>query len=199
MGAVLKTVGSVKGMGFDTSGFRQNFITMKIWITLFLLVGILLPLNAQNSPRPFQVNDVKSNSYYYQKYNGNVTSPGRKSPRKVRGYTSTGDSINTEGRAGNPDNMWEDGYEYYYYNNRWYRTDGSGWEYWNTLLGIEFLEFLGYYWQSSNTPGSTAVHYYEENPTTPIGDGEVVMLILCLLCVVGKLYPPSNLRDLHVY
>lgn len=159
---------------------------MKFGLTLLLIVCTLFPVQAYNyntmPQTQFQVNTVRSNSYYYSNQNNTITRPGSANPRKVKGYTATGDSINTDGRVGNPADMWEDGYSYYYYNGHWYRRSGNTWEQWNTLFG---WGLFGWDWQGANNPGNGATQYYEQNPT-PIGNGLFIMLALSTLYIVKK-------------
>lgn len=98
--------------------------------------------------------------------------------RKVRGYTADGDSINTDndGTRGNPDDMWQDGYEYYYYNGHWYRKGSNGvWQEWSSLLN---WDLFGFDWRRRD-PGGTPTQYYENNPT-PIGSPLTMALPACI-------------------
>lgn len=71
-------------------------------------------------------------------------------PRRIIGYTSDGDSINTgNSTKGNPNPMWESGYSYYYQNGHWYRTDGNSWWEWSTIFN---WDLLGWNWHSGRTP-----------------------------------------------
>ena len=48
-------------------------------------------------------------------------------PRKVKGYDENGDEIDTgNNRKGNPDDMWNDTYEYYWDGSNWWRKDSNG-------------------------------------------------------------------------
>lgn len=124
-----------------------------------------------------------SNAIYpgntYDNYHSNYSSGGSGrpggQPRRVIGYTADGDSINTgSGTQGNPDPMWEDGYEYYWDGKNWYRWNGKrGWE-WLSITG------LYYHWSIFShdvPPGATQL--YEQNPV-PIGDDLVPLSLLCL-------------------
>lgn len=106
-----------------------------------------------------------------------------RNPRRVIGYTETGDSINTneDGKRGNPNDMWNSNYTYYYKNGYWYRKSGNVWEQWNSLLG---WGFFGFDWYETNKPNNPT-QYYKENPV-PIIDGTPVLLIFLVLYAAAK-------------
>ena len=95
--------------------------------------------------------------------------------RKVKGYTENGDSINTDndGKKGNPNPMWEDGYSYYYNDGYWYRNGKDGWKVWDTPWGWGWMLWD---WQGGSDPGSGAIQYYKENPT-PLGHHAILYML----------------------
>lgn len=159
---------------------------------LLLLVGLVCSIqigaigHTNTDNQMFQVNSLQNNSIYSNKGNTYVVyEPWSNKPRNVKGYTEDGDMIDTGNSiSGNPSNMWEAGYAYYYYNGYWYRTDGRTWERWETfsILGFD----LWGYWTRTSNPGSGATQYYKEVPT-PIGR-DTLLYILCLTYLLRITY-----------
>ena len=102
--------------------------------------------------------------------------------RKVVGYTGDGnDSIDTgSSTRGNPQDMWNSDYSYYYKNGYWYRNNGTSWEYWNSLLGLGWLLWD---WYPTSEP-KNPTQYFPENPT-PVGS-PICLLPLGLLYFLKK-------------
>lgn len=139
------------------------------------------------------------NNVYSGTYNpGSSSRSGQ--PRRVKGYTIDGDSINTDG-MGNPSDpskgMWLDGYNYYYEDNYWYRGhyDKRGnyiYEKWSSVFDADWLFWN---WYSGRNPGDDAIQYYQNNPkphpydpyADPIGEFPIgLLLILSFLFVYYK-------------
>ena len=130
------------------------------------------------------------NNIYGGTYNpGSSGRPGR--PRKVKGYTANGDSINTDG-MGNPSDpskgMWNNGYNYYYDGEYWYRghydrRNRYVYEKWSSLFDLDKLLWN---WYGGRNPGDDAIQYYKNNPKphpydpnpTPIGEFPIELLLI---------------------
>lgn len=155
---------------------------MKYLLTLLLMVVSAINLNAViyknnyyntqtelvNKSR-LQSGGMYSTSYYVQN-----------KPRRVKGYTADGDSIDTPGI--NPRDMWNPDYTYYYGDDttpwpfgpykRWFRKDANG--------NI-------YYWYNNtwNSGGSKrnfderTTQYYKDKPQ-PIEDNIMLYILACV-------------------
>lgn len=128
---------------------------------------------AYQSPITFQVDGTYTYQpgLEYDAYNyGGGSAVHGGGPRRAKGYDGD-EEINTgNGHKGNPDDLWNPDYDYYYNNGYWYRchkTTGK-WEIWDSIAG---LGILGWGWQNvGGWHGSVPDNPRQltENPT-PIG------------------------------
>ena len=133
-----------------------------------------------------------STQYYQGTYTPSLSGfngrPGQ--PRRVKGYTADGDSINTDndGAKGNPSDMWKNGYDYYYDKEAktWYRghwtTDWRGRKIYSYETWLDDWSIIfGWHWSILDYGKSdNAVQYYEQNPV-PIGDNYIWFMV----CIVS--------------
>ena len=98
--------------------------------------------------------------------------------RRVKGYDGSGNEIDTgNDRNGNPDDMWNDAYEYYYWSGHWYRKSGNTWSEWRTYFN---WGLIGWDWRSGKPNVDNPTQYYQYNPV-PIGDSFIPLTLILFL------------------
>jgi len=104
--------------------------------------------------------------------------------RRSIGYDDNGNQINTDNLPnGNPNPMWEDGYEYYWDGSVWWRHAEFwfivdwGWQWWD-----------GSRWRTSIriNPPSGIIQYYKENPL-PLKDIYPLFILVILYTTIKQL------------
>lgn len=132
----------------------------------------------------------KFNSSVYDGFNSGLNSDNHKpNIRRSIGYDDNGNQINTDNLPnGNPNPMWEDGYEYYWDGSVWWRHA----EFWFIVdLGWQWWD--GSRWRTSIriNPPSDIIQYYKENPL-PLKDIYPLFILVILYTTIKQLKLKQN-------
>lgn len=154
----------------------------KLILSLFVCVlSVFCSLDAQiYQPSIYDRSERKTTIGYTTNYsNGKFNSsvydgfnPGNNRSshiRRIKGYTADGDSIDTgHNRRGNPDDMWNNNYNYYWDGSNWWRKDKNGNYYlWTNLFGWRWYDPWGILYDTE-PPEGTPQYYQNPMPISSI-------------------------------